>query len=96
MGFNPHPREAGDGGRVHGSERDAVVSIHTRVKRVTCTPPPAFGLPNRFNPHPREAGDVVPGGVVGVGVVSIHTRVKRVTLYRRRSRQACEFQSTPA
>ena len=77
--FNPHPREAGDTA-IATKLGQVKVSIHTRVKRVTCHRP--AGLP----PHDVSIHTCVKrvthtwGGIATTRPVSIHTRVKRVTL----------------
>ena len=57
-----------------------LVSIHTRVKRVTFLLGRLPQINNCFNPHPREAGDNIQILTRDFTDVSIHTRVKRVTL----------------
>ena len=56
--FNPHPREAGDPASSLLPLPSQVVSIHTRVKRVTQPSLSITGQRSGFNPHPREAGDI--------------------------------------
>ena len=78
--FNPLPRKEGDSEQKIQALSDAVISIHSLVKRETAFRLRSIFCKYHFNPLPRKEGDFCPIVLRLVyNVISIHSLVKRET-----------------